>query len=239
MEQVSGRAGFTDSALVRLLASLTDGNVPESGKSFSDLLSQWLGWTDAISLYSALNDQPATAQRDTVTTPGAEADSDEGEFARVRTALLVAIAEDSAFLRSDAIDTTTDFAPYRRRYLARQHTMALRIGPLRGRVRATLERRSPAMARLAAVDAVMEQALSGHEHRVMAGVPLLLEKYFKRLLEGARTAQAGQTAEEPGNERQLEAWLDRFRDDMQAVALAELDTRLQPVEGLLEALRKN
>jgi hypothetical protein len=33
------------------------------------------------------------------------------------------------------------------------------------------------------------------------------------------------------------AWLDVFRKDMQSVLLAELDVRLQPVEGLLAALR--
>lgn len=33
------------------------------------------------------------------------------------------------------------------------------------------------------------------------------------------------------------AWLDTFRVDMRAVLLAELDVRLQPVEGLLAALR--
>jgi hypothetical protein len=33
------------------------------------------------------------------------------------------------------------------------------------------------------------------------------------------------------------AWLDAFRKDMQSVLLAELDVRLQPVEGLLAALR--
>jgi hypothetical protein len=32
-------------------------------------------------------------------------------------------------------------------------------------------------------------------------------------------------------------WLDAFRKDMQSVLLAELDVRLQPVEGLLAALR--
>ncbi|KAE8755722.1 DUF3348 family protein, partial [Paraburkholderia madseniana] len=32
-------------------------------------------------------------------------------------------------------------------------------------------------------------------------------------------------------------WLNTFRKDMQSVLLAELDVRLQPVEGLLAALR--
>ncbi|WP_175224840.1 DUF3348 family protein, partial [Achromobacter ruhlandii] len=33
------------------------------------------------------------------------------------------------------------------------------------------------------------------------------------------------------------AWLETFRKDMRSVLLAELDVRLQPVEGLLATLR--
>ena len=35
------------------------------------------------------------------------------------------------------------------------------------------------------------------------------------------------------------AWLNLFRQDMQSVLLAELEIRLQPVEGLLAALRSS
>ncbi|MBB1624240.1 DUF3348 domain-containing protein [Achromobacter sp. UMC71] len=52
---------------------------------------------------------------------------------------------------------------------------------------------------------------------------------------GARPAgpapQTALTAPTPG------AWLETFRKDMRSVLLAELDVRLQPVEGLLAALR--
>ena len=34
-------------------------------------------------------------------------------------------------------------------------------------------------------------------------------------------------------------WLERFRQEMRGLLLAELDLRLQPVEGLLEACRKS
>lgn len=232
MVQVSRRAGFTDSALVRLLARLTDVNVPESRKSFSDQLSQWLGWKDAIALYSALNGSPATAPSDALASGNAE----EDEFTRLKTALMSAIAEDGAFMRGQSTDAAVDFATYRRRYLTRQQTMAARIGPLRQRLRTKLEATSPAMAQLAAMDAVMEQALSAHEQRLLATVPVLLEKHFKRL---KLADEVDQAASEPDNEAPPPAWLDMFGRDMQAISLAELDTRLQPVEGLLEALRKN
>jgi hypothetical protein len=88
------------------------------------------------------------------------------------------------------------------------------------------------MARLASVDVVMEQVLAARERSLLATVPALLEKHFKRL------RQAGQPApDEPDSGIQPGAWLDVFRKDIRLVLLAELDFRFQPVEGLLEALR--
>jgi hypothetical protein len=86
------------------------------------------------------------------------------------------------------------------------------------------------MARLASVDAVMEQVLGAHEQRLLSTVPSMLEKHFGRLQP---------VPDEPGSEVQPEAWLDAFCKDMQGVLLAELDIRLQPIEGLLEALRES
>jgi hypothetical protein len=102
--------------------------------------------------------------------------------------------------------------------------MQSHTGHLRGRLRDILAASSDEMARLAEVDAVMELALSGREQSLMGNVPALLAHHFDRLRQAARPDDAG-------------AWLDAFRKDMQAVLLAELDVRFQPVEALLAALR--
>jgi hypothetical protein len=146
--------------------------------------------------------------------------------ARARTALANAIAEDGTAAAA------ADFAPFRRRYLALQQAMEAGIGPLRGRLRALLAARSPAMARLAAVDVVMEQVLAAREHSLLASVPALLEKHFTRLRQASP-----ETVGEPGSEAEAGEWLHVFRKDMKNVLLAELDFRFQPIEGLLEALR--
>ncbi len=221
MAQVSQRTGFNGSALIRLLSRLTDIDVRESRQSTAAQLSQWFGWTDAISLSAALDGSPVTA----ISSARASGRTEEGECHRVRTALAKAIAK-------DAVDTATDFTPYRRHHLAQQQAMETGIGPLRGRLRAALAARSPAMARLASVDVVMEQVLAARERSLLSTVPALLEKHFKRL------QQAGQTTpDEPDNGVQPGEWLDVFRKDIRLVLLAELGFRFQPVEGLLEALR--
>lgn len=88
------------------------------------------------------------------------------------------------------------------------------------------------MARLAAVDVVMEQVLAAREHSLLASVPALLEKHFTRLRQASP-----ETTGEPDSEAGAGEWLHVFRKDMKNVLLAELDFRFQPIEGLLEALR--
>jgi hypothetical protein len=222
MAQVSARAGFNGSALTRLLSRLSQADVREPRQVTADRLSQWFGWTDAISLSAALNGTPGASP------PGsrASANAEETECRRVRAALAAAIAEDSTFAASPERDAAMDpavpveFSPFRQRYLARQQAMEAGVGPLRGKLRARLASRSPEMARLAAVDVVMEQVLGAQERSLLAGVPALLEKHFRRLRQAAP-----------------EAWLDTFRRDARDVLLAELDLRFQPVDGLLEAFR--
>ncbi len=97
---------------------------------------------------------------------------------------------------------------------------------------ARLAARSPAMARLASVDVVMEQVLAPRERSFLAAVPGLLEKHFERLRPA--DSAAPDPAEAPGPPG---PWLDAFHNDIRNVLLAELDFRFQPVEGLLDALR--
>jgi hypothetical protein len=247
MVQTPRRTGFSGPTLIRLLSRLTDVDVPESRQSLSDRLSQWLGWTDAIALSTALNGNPP------IVTPDAEVrgDDEQRECARVRTALVKAITEERAPVSNRQREPMRapvqapapapapeeiKYSTYRQRYVAKQQTMETAIGNLRSRLRATLAARTAAMTRLAMVDAVLERALSAREYSLLAGVPALLEGHFNRLrqAEQAALAQAQDSGEPaavtPG------AWLDVFRKDMRSVLLAELDVRLQPVEGLLAAL---
>ena len=240
---------FTGSALIRLLAQISGVDAPESKHAFAERLSHWLTWTDAISLSAALDGGPTKATGARPGTPRS-ASAEERECARVRATLTTAIAEDCACTADnprpptlpaptlgDAMDKPADFSIYRRRYLSRQKAMETSIGPWRGRVRAALSDRSPAMARLAAVDAVMEQVLNPHERRLLSGVPMWLEQHFERLRQAHEETQAD--ALEPADADlpvRPAAWLQTFCKDMHGVLLAELDTRLQPVEGLLQAV---
>ncbi|WP_114238236.1 DUF3348 domain-containing protein [Dyella sp. C9] len=232
MVQAPPRTTVHGPTFVRLLARLADVEVAPSRQTLSDRLSQWLDWTHAIALSTALDGRPASAE-----TP-AFGSAEEDECARVRAALAQSIvgprdAEPAADLTSpEAID----YAPFRQRYLAMQRSMQAATGNLRGRLRDLLAASSRDMARLAEVDAVMERALSPREQTLLASVPGLLGKHFDRLRDAAAQVLPGEAAD-PQAMPATAAWLEVFRKDMQSVLLAELDVRFQPVEGLLAALR--
>jgi hypothetical protein len=245
MLQVPRRTAFSGPALIRLLARLTDVDVPESRQSLSDRLSQWLEWTDAIALSTALSGNPPSA----ASRARAFGSAEENECARVRTSLANAIVGDSAFAaarrhgpaqapsREVPTDAPVDYPVFRQRYLAMQQAMETGIGNLRGRLRGMLAARTPDMTRLAVVDAVMERALGSRERTLLATVPELLGGHFERLRHAGQETLTGAQASGDAPAVTSGAWLDVFRKDMQSVLLAELDVRLQPVEGLLAALR--
>lgn len=215
------RARLHSAQLVRALAELSDAEVVDSGLTFGERLGQWLAWTDAISLSTALGGGDATPPPPP--RPGAlpPAHAVAQEIARVRTKLALSITTDTllAMPKPGAAERgAADFTPYRRGYLAHQAAMDAAIPPLRAKVRAAMALRSAALGQLAALDSVMDQALAAHERQALAGVPALLALRFKRL---------HQTHADP---------LAAYHQDMQSVLLAELTLRLQPVEALQAAL---
>lgn len=136
----------------------------------------------------------------------------------------------------DATEMPLDFAPYRLRCLARQQAMEAAIAPLRAQLRRALAARSPAAARLASVDAVMEQVLGEHERRLLAIVPAQLEKRFLKLRAEAVPPPAADADTHPRTMPTGHAWLTGFHHELQAVLLAELELRWQPIDALLAAL---
>ncbi|AOJ77671.1 DUF3348 domain-containing protein [Burkholderia ubonensis] len=252
MVQAPQRTALSGPTLVRLLARLADADVPESRQTLADRLSQWLGWTDAISLSSALNANPPAV------AAGVRGYDAERECARVRHALAQAITgalrprtrRRAGEMPPPPADTA-DFADFRQQCLSLQQEIETAIGNLRGRLRVALAARAPGMARLATLDAIMERVLGARERSLLATVPALLGAHFERLRAAEQQALAdAQAAADADADAAPDApspapvtpvvpgtWLDTFRDEMQSILLAELEIRFQTVDGLLAALR--
>jgi hypothetical protein len=233
------RPPLTGSAFIRALASLNDLSAPAAPDAFAQRLARWFDWTHAFSLSAALGESATQADVPAFGGQGALG-ADECELARARAALGRTIAEapDGAVETRRmnrplagaiiAAETPVDFATYRQRYTACQLAMETQIVPLRRRLRSSLADRSAALAKLAELDIVMEQVVGAQERALLATVAARLEPRFDQL----RGAQ-DDVPSRPG------PWLERFRQEMRGLLLAELDLRLQPVEGLLEACRQS
>ena len=229
MAQMAQRAAVRGPTFIRLLARLTDVGVPPSRQSLPDRLSQWLDWTHAIALSTALDGKAGAA----ADGPAFD-DTEAAECARLRAALADAITSDPALTGAESSVQGADYAVFRRRYQTHQRAMQATAGKLRGRLRDRLVQQGDTAARLGAVDAVMEAVLSPREHSLLARIPTLLGERFERL----HQAELNHLADASSSDQAApNAWLDLFRRDMQSVLLAELDVRFQPIEALLAALR--
>jgi len=115
--------------------------------------------------------------------------------------------------------------------------MAAGITPLRGRVRQALTALSPALGRLAALDAVFDEALRDRERYLLSTVAVLLQQRFD-LLRQAHSATDSQAPGAPSAADRISPapWLVEYARELQQVLLAELDVRLQPIEGMVEAM---
>jgi len=252
MMRARPRTNLHSSRLVRVLVdlALVDGRAP--GGDFAEKLGLWVKFTDAIALSAVHN-------ASTASLPGASAGAQSAGglslseiYARARANLVHSITRSSwsdagrtrmerSSPEPDAdVDEVTTYEPYRRNYLAQQRDIELKVRPLRIHVREVLGQSSPALRKLAALDAALDVILSERESKLFSTIPALLEKRFRQLRSAhpqplVETLQAGQ----PGAQIQPAGWLAGFEKELQTVLLAELDVRLQPTLGLIEAFNLN
>ena len=89
----------------------------------------------------------------------------------------------------------------------------------------------------ARIDAVLDNTLTGYARKGFGAVPGVLEKRFLALWPDRQHSLLSDTpGDDPQDWMKEGAWLHRFCQEMKTLLLAELDTRLEPVQGLLMAL---
>lgn len=240
------RTTFNRSGLVRILSeTVPDANDPQY--DFGERLGQWLDFTDALALFSALNSatgatSAAPANRNSAARPLHD------QLARVRRNLSESIVNDGVFsaetarirfptpLPQAAAEIASDFSPYHRYYIAHQRDMSSAISALRANVRKALADSSPSHQQLAELDATLEKALAMRERNLLATIPMLVAKRFAQRYQEHRDTLGEAASDDPSNWAKPGSWLEAFCHDTQAVLLAELELRLKPVAGLIAAL---
>ena len=259
------RTTLSGPALPALLLRRGLVSAPASVPSALDGLAQWLDWREAIALSAALqgaNDPtPAAAlpdvpvRTDTKHPPEAAAPGPasprppehalrgaersigalERQLVELRETLTRAIDDvvqpPRPAVRRRAGRTEAapgpghDVSAWRPRVAELQQTMQASIQPLRARLRAALAARSSASRRLAALDATWSDVLAPREQLLLNALPGLLQLHFERTC----ASESGVPAPE--------AW-QAFCADLRELLHAELELRLQPLLGLMEALTR-
>ena len=244
------RTHFPSSRLIRILSDLALLDAAEPGAAFAEKLGLWVDYSDAIALSTALKPSAegrAEARSGDASAAGAVVSD---QLARLRTGFVESITQiDSvqagrARIERPVVDfelpvkVSIAFEPYRRYYGAHQREMDSSTRTLRAGVREVLMRVSMSLRNLAALDASLEKVLCEREGKLLSTVPLLLRKRFEHLLKvHQQTLNANRQADDPDTWMKPGGWLARFFHELQTVLIAELDVRLQPTVGLIEALQ--
>lgn len=258
MMRAQPRTNFHSSALLRCLTDLAVVPAAEPETAFAEKLGLWIHFTDAIKL-SAIHGEGAIGVAASKGTgqPGAGRKEDARgalglAFDRVEAALAESIVKSCSINPGRAhitlprpvftlpLDLAVAYEPYRRFYDAHQHDMTLNVQPLRVNVREALAKASPALRKLADLDAALETILRERERKLLAKVPVLLKTRFAQLYQAHQQdlVTTGQS-DNPFAWMQPDAWLARFCKDLQMLLLAEFELRLQPALGLIEAFDHN
>lgn len=225
--------------LVRLLTGLDLASGQVAQERYAERLGELIDLSHSITIAKTLGElsiiafEPNNESSEAVT----------GQFLRARYAIVQQViqsfapCDDLARIRlpnpgpAPPEDLTEACEPYLQFYRAHQREISFRIQRLQTQVRDAVRGLSPALAQLVALDSVLGDTLSGPCRKRFAAVPKLLNSRIRLLLRDVRQAlsiDGSDTGLWPGVH-------ERVCAEMQAMLLAEIEARLQPVLGLIEA----
>jgi len=218
---------FNSSKLVRLLSEAGLAEAELSRQDFAERVSLWVGAFDAVRLSDVLQALPAIEAGAPLRTRRSQLQALTLECQRLRNSLVPPASQCHPPVASEGGEVVASEAAYRKFHGDQQRQMATKIAPFRARVRQALDGGSAPLRQLAALDAVMETLLAAREHSTLSKLPGFLEAHFKRLRQ-AHQATANAQGQPVG-------WPQALGQALNEALQAELDVRMQPVMGLLEA----
>lgn len=240
MAQASTSSRLHASRLVRALSDLAAPDMAGSQKHFARRLGAMIDLSDSIRLSLLLAGLNGLPFKPDVAGPA----SIKKAFIKQREAIVKSILKacipgaSSTRIRFPAIDESTpaseamECKPFRAFYAAQQSELDFRIRRLQIDLRRDIAGISPELARLVKLDEILLETTGAQARKHFTKVPALLEQRFAQHLKHYREQVSG-------TDYQYNLWaaqLKQLRDEIQTLLLAEADTRLLPLMGLLEAL---
>lgn len=235
------------SRLVRLLRTWGEQAGTPSQQDVAERLGHWLGAFDAIKLDGTLHSlksgapvRPATGVAVDVARLERIVDSATAELhdlidSRLQPAASVTRA---LGLAEDEGAAVSSHAMHQQRYLDAQQQVGVRLAQCRAQLRQSLSQGGTQWRQLALLDAAMEQMLGRHEQKLWATVTACLERRFEHWRQNPPRSDATVGPEEDSAAGcQPGGGLHAYEQDQRALLRAEMEVRLQPILGLLEAAR--
>jgi hypothetical protein len=242
MTQALPQVSLGSSRLVRFLTDLSVTDIQVSHRQFTERLGQLIDFSDSITLWDA-------HARNLEVDSAAVEEFSEGithEFLRARS-MIVQSAMRSFFPGSGPIrirwpareqqppaGLASAAEPYLKFYHAQQVDIDTKVRGLHLRSREAVAKLSPRLERICAIDAALGDALGSHSRRYFTSVPRLLARRIETLFKDY------QRRLEPDNGPNF-SWQDTrdmLRREAQGLLLAEIEARLLPTLGLIEALNE-
>jgi hypothetical protein len=244
MTQTASSTLLDRSRLVRLLSELSEANFSSADYNLAEHLGRLLSVSDSISLSRSLRHLPEVVGAKLATDADAIKDdvlTSREQMMRVIVRSFAAEHEGTGIqvptvstgTRAEALET---YEPYQRFYSMHQAEMAGAVNSLRQRVRAAVSGFSVELHQLAELDRIIAESLSPHTSKLFNLTAKLLQQRFKQLQTAHRLKEGDSNSTELHHWLSPGGWLELFYRDLQELLLAELDVRLQPILGLLEAL---
>lgn len=216
-----------------LAAPLLPDGVASSDTGLLAGLSKVIGLADAIQLHGILS----AAAQGTRASPAEILASTKAELLTARQAMLDTIAapflsdDFDGFQRWPNLDSSTGLdglmahQRLERFYTRAQQQMQIQIQVLRQRIRKMLSPPAVELAQLVELDLWLEQALVPWTEKALAVIPRQLARYCEQVLSANRDADSSDVD-----------WQQPLKVLTCSLLIAEVDVRLEPVCGLVEAL---
>ena len=246
MNQPISNLSLNGSRLIRLLSELANPGVEHSFDDFGGRIGQLFALKDSLKLAEMHSD---LSRVDFDQRP-MDKEAIQAFFLDSRKSIVDAIGsrfvpvDDQRInrvqfpsLRANAsAEQLSSYDSYQGFYINQQRQMDREVQHLLSYLRDAAAGLSPRLAQLVEIDTTVGEGLASQARGLFALVPALLGKRFEFLRQQHHQALFNPAQDDVALWLKPGAWLDRFRIDTYELLLAELDVRLQPALGLLEAI---
>jgi len=252
MNLLSSKRPVASSNLIRVLSDLVAPNKSASDKRFSESLSEMMDFSATVRLSDTLDkvkriqdsDHQINKSDEFRFVPSALRERSHRAFVRVRASAVDSINKSfepksnltrivlPSTCHTELAELNKMFQPYKAFYLAHQKDLTSRVHGLRVYLRKAFSSTSDELLQLVVLDTVFGETLDTNLNNSLRSVPSLVEQRFTNLFETLVTQKGGV---EGCGKSHFSTTLNQFTSEVRELLNLELELRLQPALGLLEA----